>query len=87
MTKKSRALAGSSGETTLTRGSQHLRAASSKVSSYLNGVIPSPDFGKGSLAISFDFGPEKVTIANGLDENTLEFGQPHSHYRIYRPNS
>jgi hypothetical protein len=40
------------------------------------------DFGNGTMAISFDFGPERLTIANGLDENNLELGQPDSHYRI-----
>ena len=46
-----------------------------------------PDFGNGSLAITFDFGLEQFTIANGLDENALEFGEPDSHYRVYRLNS
>ncbi|HEY1841278.1 MAG TPA: hypothetical protein VGG53_13870 [Mycobacterium sp.] len=47
----------------------------------------SSDFGNGAPAISFDFGPEQVTIANGLDENTLGFRQPHSQYRIHRLNN
>jgi hypothetical protein len=29
------------------------------------------DIGNGSLAITFDFGREQVTITNGLDENAL----------------
>lgn len=41
------------------------------------------DFGNGTLAVSFGFGPERVTIANGLDENILEFGRPHSCYRSH----
>jgi hypothetical protein len=46
-----------------------------------------PDFGNGSLAITFDFGLEQVTIANGLDENALEFGQPDFRYGVDRLSS
>ncbi|GAB0105901.1 hypothetical protein JMUB6875_48830 [Nocardia sp. JMUB6875] len=38
------------------------------------------DFAAGMTAVSFAFADSRVTISNGLDENSLEFGAPQAGY-------
>ncbi|WP_394428133.1 hypothetical protein [Streptomyces sp. SGAir0957] len=40
-----------------------------------------PDAAQGSLAVSFRFPGDRLTIANALDENELAFGPPDPRYR------
>ena len=39
------------------------------------------DFADGMTAVSFVFGENRLTVSNGLDENSLEFGGPDPAYR------
>lgn len=43
------------------------------------------DMADGMVAVSFAFPDGRVTISNGLDENSLEFGGPDPNYRLHRP--
>ncbi|GAB4587048.1 hypothetical protein [Nocardia sp. IFM 10818] len=38
------------------------------------------DFAAGMIAVSFAFADNRMTISNGLDENSLEFGTPPADY-------
>ena len=43
------------------------------------------DMADGMVAVSFAFPDGRVTISNGLDDNSLEFGEPTPSYRRHRP--
>ncbi|MFF1614353.1 hypothetical protein ACFVYA_41905 [Amycolatopsis sp. NPDC058278] len=38
---------------------------------------------EGSVAVSFVFETGRITIVNALDENVLEFGAPHAHWKCH----
>lgn len=48
-------------------------------------VYAGRDVANGMVAVSFAFPDGRVTIANGLDENSLEFGEPDPGFRSARP--
>ena len=43
------------------------------------------DLANNSVAISFGFAHDRITITNAFDENAIEFGPPSPGYRAKRP--